>query len=80
MDRFFPPEITAPTLLWHDSTDSVAFWMIEVTFRDGSAPVRVRSQGEPLRIGEIDPRCVGPTNELPKLSPQLAGGARLEAG
>jgi tetratricopeptide (TPR) repeat protein len=68
----FPPEISPPTFLWRDSMESTAYWMIEVTFPDGFTPVRVRSQGEGLRVGEIDPRCVSPTKELPTLSPQLA--------
>jgi tetratricopeptide (TPR) repeat protein len=29
----------------------------------------VEAKVEPLRIGEIDPRCIAPTNEVPKLTP-----------
>ncbi len=32
----------------------------------------MKSRGERLRIGEIDPRCVAETNEPPKLTPQQA--------
>jgi hypothetical protein len=39
----------------------------------------VKSAGERLRIGEIDPRCVSPTNELPKLTPEQAA-ARTDSG
>ena len=46
--------------------------MIDVAFTDGSAAIRAKSAGERLRIGEIDPRCVSATNELPKLTPQQA--------
>jgi len=39
----------------------------------GSAPaIHVESKGERLKIGEIDPRCVSATNELPKLTPEQA--------
>jgi len=62
----FPPEITAPTFLWRDAAESTAVWLIEVAFADGSAVVRVKSRGERFRIGEIDPRCIVPMNELPK--------------
>jgi tetratricopeptide (TPR) repeat protein len=68
----FPPEITAPTFLWRDAAETTGLWSIEVTFGDGSAPIRVESPGERLRIGEIDPRCVSATNQLPKLTPQQA--------
>lgn len=68
----FPPEITPPTFIWHDASPAARLWRIEVKFGDGSAAVGAQSRGERLRIGEIDPRCVSATNELPKLSPQLA--------
>ena len=68
----FPPEITPPTFLWRDASDSASVWTIDVTFTDGSAGIRAKSAGERLRIGEIDPRCVSASNELPKLTPQQA--------
>jgi len=36
-------------------------------FSDGSLQF-TRNRGERLRIGEIDPRCVSASNELPKLT------------
>jgi tetratricopeptide (TPR) repeat protein len=68
----FPPEITAPTFLWRDAEEGAAAWLIEVAFADGAAGIQVKSQGERMRIGEIDPRCVGNTNKLPELTPQQA--------
>ncbi len=68
----FPPEITPPTFLWRDRADGASLWTIEVAFGDGSAPIRVTSAGERLRIGEIDPRCVSPSNELPALTAEQA--------
>ena len=68
----FPPEITAPTFLWRDAAEAASVWHIEVAFGDGSAAIRVESRGEPLRIGEVDPRAIAETNELPKLTPQQA--------
>jgi Flp pilus assembly protein TadD len=67
----FPPEIIPPTFLWRDASNSASVWTIDVTFT-GSAGIRAKSAGERLRIGEIDPRCVSETNELPKLTPQQA--------
>ena len=68
----FPPEITAPTFIWHDASAAAALWRIEVKSSDGSAAIDVQSRGERLSIGEIDRRCVAATNELPRLSTQLA--------
>jgi len=67
----FPPEFLAPTFLWRDGSDATA-WTIDVTFPDGAAPIRARSQGERMKIGEIDPRCIGDTNEPPRLTPEQA--------
>ena len=68
----FPPEITPPTFLWRDDSIGASAWTIDVAFSDGSAGIHAKSAGERLRIGEIDPRCVSATNELPKLTPQQA--------
>jgi hypothetical protein len=68
----FPPEITAPVFLWRDADKSVTTWQIDVSFADGTAPIHVTSRGERMRVGRIDPDCVAPTNELPKLSPRQA--------
>ena len=68
----FPPEISPPTFIWRDAAEPAARWRIDVAFGDGSPTIHVESRGEPMRIGEIDPRCVSPTNELPKLTPEQA--------
>jgi tetratricopeptide (TPR) repeat protein len=68
----FPPEITSPTFIWRDTAENATRWRIDVTFGDGSPTIQIESRGEPMRIGEIDPRCVSPTNELPKLTPEQA--------
>jgi len=68
----FPPEIVAPTFLWRDAVANATVWLVDVAFADGSARIQAKPRGERLRIGEIDPRCVAPTNELPKLTPQQA--------
>ncbi|MBP1599090.1 MAG: hypothetical protein H6Q05_4467 [Acidobacteria bacterium] len=68
----FPPEIKPPTFIWHDSAEQATRWQIEVAFADGSAAIEALSDGEGLRIGEIDERCISTTNELPKLTPEQA--------
>lgn len=68
----FPPGITPPTFLWRDASNGASVWTIDVAFTDGGAGIRAKSAGERLRIGEIDPRCVFVSNELPKLTPQQA--------
>src|ERR1035438_9163686 len=68
----FPPEITPPTFIWHDESNAAAAWTIDVSFSDGSPAIHFQSQEARLRIGEIDPRCVSPSNEPPALTPRLA--------
>ena len=68
----FPPDMAAPTFLWRDPAAGAVSWRIDVTFANGSAPIGVAAKGERMQIGEIDPRCVSPTNQLPSLTPQQA--------
>lgn len=71
----FPPEFPAPTFLWRDASKGAVVWTIELASGGAAQPaIRVTSQGERMRIGEIDPRCVGPTNKLPELTPEQAAG------
>ncbi len=67
----FPPEFPAPMLEWRDSSDA-GRWNVQVTFADGTPPIELPAAGERMRVGEIDPRGVGETNELPKLTAQQA--------
>jgi len=59
----FPPEIAAPTFLWHDGSSEADRWLVEVTFADGTA-LRALVTGDPPPQGTVDPRCVAVTNEL----------------
>ncbi|MGO8817232.1 MAG: tetratricopeptide repeat protein [Terriglobia bacterium] len=68
----FPPEITPPTFIWHDAANDATHWRISIAFTDGSPEMHFQSAGERLAVGEIDPRCVSDTNELPMLTPELA--------
>src|ERR1035438_8830282 len=68
----FPPDFAPPTFLWRDSEVANTAWEIEIDFPDGQPAIRRNSRGEPMTIGEIDPRCVAESNELPKLTPEQA--------
>ena len=68
----FPPDFPAPLLLWRDTASHAAAWTVEAAFADGGPPIRVDVRGERMRVGPIDPRCVSPTNALPKLTPEQA--------
>lgn len=68
----FPPEITPPAFLWRDGAAGVTMWRIDVDFGDGAEGLHATSSGERLPIGEIDPRCVADTNQLPRLTPRQA--------
>ncbi len=68
----FPPDMAAPTFLWRDPAPGAVSWRIDVSFADGSAAIHVTAKGERMRVGEIDPRCVAPTNKLPQLTAEQA--------
>jgi Flp pilus assembly protein TadD len=70
----FPPEITAPTFIWRDASESANRWRIEIRFGDGSAAMHFVSWGAGMSMGEIDTRCVSANNALPKLSAEQAAG------
>jgi Flp pilus assembly protein TadD len=71
-ESIFPPDFAAPTFLFRDAADTAALWRIEVTFAGGSPSLRVESRAPHMQVGEIDPRCVVPTNKLPELTPEQA--------
>ncbi|MFP5234699.1 MAG: tetratricopeptide repeat protein [Acidobacteriota bacterium] len=48
----FPPEITAPTFLWHDATPATR-WVITIEFAH-AAPLRVQTEGKLFEGGPID--------------------------
>jgi tetratricopeptide (TPR) repeat protein len=68
----FPPAMAAPTFLWRDGAPGAVSWQIDVVFANGSAAIHMAAKGGRMHIGEIDPRCVSPTNQLPALTPQQA--------
>jgi len=65
----FPPEITPPTFLWRDTSESAKHWVIEVSFGGHAKGIRVEVPGEPFRWGAIDPQT-GPTGDLLQLTPE----------
>ncbi len=67
----FPPEITPPTFLFHDSNDSAKRWVVEISFLDHSPALRIDAPGPHLQMGEIDPRT-GAGSELIPLTPEQA--------
>jgi len=68
----FPPDFAPPTFLWRDSDAAATAWELEIAFPDGAPAMRLTAPGEPPAVGEIDPRCVAETNQLPRLTPEQA--------
>jgi tetratricopeptide (TPR) repeat protein len=68
----FPPEITPPTFIWRDAGDGAKKWRIDIAFDDESKQIHALSAGEPMQLGEIDPRTVSINNEPPALTPEQA--------
>jgi len=57
----FPPEIVAPSFLWHDPQESSKLWLIDVSFKDSSNHIYAITSGK-LRERRIDANAVSPTN------------------
>ena len=55
----FPPDIIAPTFQWRDPAPAAAVWRIDVTFADHSHSIQLWSQGEKMKLGELDTSLVG---------------------
>src|ERR1022692_130250 len=50
----FPPEITPPTFLWRDPSETATTWHIQIVFAAGGPDLQLQSRGELMRVGEID--------------------------
>jgi tetratricopeptide (TPR) repeat protein len=64
----FPPDITSPTFLWHDPSQTAQRWVVEVEFANRAENIRVETPGALMQRGKIDPEA-GPGLEL---TPQQA--------
>jgi Flp pilus assembly protein TadD len=64
----FPPEITPPTFLWHDSSEAAKRWAVEVSFANHSNGIRVEATGEFMHVGESDPRAGDAAQLIPTLA------------
>jgi Flp pilus assembly protein TadD len=67
-----PPDIVAPTFLWHDDSEEADRWLVDVAFSGGSSHLYVLVPGMPPPQGEIDPQCITITNEIYKPTPYQA--------
>ena len=76
----FPPEIVAPRFLWHDAAKKADRWLIDVQLKAfdrfelprDQAHIYVLTRSAPIPAGEIDPECVGETNEIYRPTPYQA--------
>jgi tetratricopeptide (TPR) repeat protein len=66
----FPPEITPPTFIWSDGGADAKKWLIDIVLDGDSKQIHAVSAGEPIQLGEIDPRTVSINNEPPALTPE----------
>ena len=55
----FPPDIIAPTFQWRDAEAAATAWRIDVTFADRAHSIQLWSQGEKMKLGELDTSLVG---------------------
>ena len=62
-ESVFPPDMVAPTFLWHDQEPQADQWLIDIDLGDGRHIYALTSGGQAPR-GQIDPDCLGATNEI----------------
>jgi len=62
----FPPEITPPTVLWHDPSQSATHWVIQVSTKGHPGQIRVDSPGELLKRGPVDTQAGPPVDLTPE--------------
>ena len=67
----FPPDIAAPTILWHDAT-AADRWLIDVSFGEGGGRLAALVPGDPPAQGDIDKRCISERNEIYQPTPYQA--------
>jgi hypothetical protein len=66
----FPPDIIAPTFQWRDAEMTATAWRIDITFADRARSLQMWSQGEKMKLGELDTSLVGYVP--PTLTPEQA--------
>src|SRR5208337_4066560 len=82
----FPPEITPPTFLGRDASETAKRWVVEVSFADHSGRIRVEAPGEYMQMGEIDPQAGEPSPLTPEQAatrtwrPDAATWAKIKRG
>ena len=64
----FPPDIIAPTFQWRDAEPSVTVWRIDVTFAENGHKIQLWSQGEKMKLRELDTSIEGYV--MPTLTPE----------
>ena len=71
-ESVFPPEMVAPTFLWHEEVERVDTWLFDFAFGKDSEHIYVLSPGNPPPVGQIDARCITESNEVYKPTPYQA--------
>ena len=72
----FPPDITAPTFLWHDPSQEATGWIIDISFAGHASPIRIETLGQHMQVGDLDPDA-GPG---PELTPEQAATHTWQPG
>jgi len=79
-ETIFPPEIVAPTFLWHEPTEEADTWLVDVALAGGPEHLYVLSAGRPPPAGPIDPECISEHNEVYEPTPYQASAKSWTPG
>lgn len=55
----YPPDIIAPQFAWRDNNPAATIWAIEIQFGDRAHSITAWSNGEKMKLGEIDETLSG---------------------
>jgi len=64
----FPPDIIAPTFQWRDADASATAWRIDIAFAENGHKIQLWSQGEKMKLRELDTSIEGYV--MPTLTPE----------
>ena len=64
----YPPDLVPPQFKWRDNNRAATVWRIEISFSGKGKPILISSNGEKLKVGEVDANLSGYVP--PTLSPE----------
>jgi len=62
-ESVFPPDIVAPTFLWHDKSVDAGVWIVAIGFDSSTTRIYALADGRRLATGQLDSECIRDNNK-----------------